>query len=122
MHAGADLVVHSLHKSAPGLAQTAVLWQRNGPDPERLQAALQRLQTTSPALLLASCEATLDWMLSPRWPLLLEACRRDTTLATVLARAESAPAFQRRSAVADPGDRPGGDQWLQADDWFMQRG
>ena len=26
LHAGADLVVHSLHKSAPGLGQTAVLW------------------------------------------------------------------------------------------------
>ena len=67
--AGADLVVHSLHKSAPGLAQTAVLWLRaERLDPERLRRSLGRLQTTSPsALLLASCETTLDWMLSSRW-------------------------------------------------------
>ena len=125
VHAGADLVVHSLHKSAPGLAQTAVLWQRNRRiDPERVQAALQRLQTTSPsALLLASCEATLDWMLSPRWPVLLEARRRDATnLATVLARA---------GVPLHSGDDPlrlilatgqAGISGLEADDWCMQRG
>ena len=91
---------------------------------ERVQASLQRLQTTSPsALLLASCEATLDWMLSPRWPVLLEARRRDATnLATVLARA---------GVPLHSGDDPlrlilatgqAGISGLEADDWCMQRG
>ena len=75
--AGADLVVHSLHKSAPGLAQTAVLWHRSQRlDHERVQRSLARLQTTSPSsLLLASCETTLDWLLSSRWTSLFEARR-----------------------------------------------
>ena len=77
--AGADLVVHSLHKSAPGLAQTAVLWHRaERVDVDRLQRSLGRLQTTSPsALLLASCETTLDWMLSSDWSSLLETRRSE---------------------------------------------
>ncbi|WP_115119744.1 lysine decarboxylase [Synechococcus sp. UW105] len=64
VHAGADLVVHSLHKSSTGLGQTAVLWHQGGRIPiEALQRSLSWLQTTSPsALLLASCEAALaDW-------------------------------------------------------------
>ena len=79
LDAGADLVVHSLHKSAPGLAQTAVLWHRSGRvERESLTRALQRLQTTSPsALLLAFCEATLDWMLSRRWSAQLETRLQD---------------------------------------------
>ena len=62
--AGADLVVHSLHKSSTGLGQTAVLWQQGGRvDPGAVRRSLGWLQTTSPsALLLASCEASLaDW-------------------------------------------------------------
>ena len=58
----ADLVVHSLHKSAAGLTQTAVLWLRGDRvDVEALERSLGWLQTTSPsALLLASCEAALN--------------------------------------------------------------
>ncbi len=62
--AGADLVVHSLHKSAAGLAQTAVLWsQGSRVDPSVIRRSIGLLQTSSPsALLLASCEAALsDW-------------------------------------------------------------
>ena len=62
--AGADLVVHSLHKSSTGLGQTAVLWHQGGRiDPDAVSRCLGWLQTTSPsALLLASCEASLaDW-------------------------------------------------------------
>lgn len=60
--AGADLIVHSLHKSAAGLAQTAVLWlQGSRVDPIAIERSLGWLQTTSPsALLLASCEASLN--------------------------------------------------------------
>lgn len=77
--AGADLVVHSLHKSAPGLAQTAVLWHRaQRVDHQGVQRSLARLQTTSPsALLLASCETTLNWLLSRDWLSLFEARRSE---------------------------------------------
>ena len=61
---GADLVVHSLQKSAAGLAQTGVLWlQGERVDPVALERSLGWLQTSSPsALLLASCETALaEW-------------------------------------------------------------
>ncbi len=64
LKAGADLVVHSLHKSAAGLAQTAVLWmQGNRVDSNEVERTLSWLQTSSPSsLLLASCEAALkEW-------------------------------------------------------------
>ena len=62
LHCGADLVVHSLQKSAAALAQTAVLWlQGERLDPVRVERSLGLLQTTSPsALLLASCEEALQ--------------------------------------------------------------
>ena len=62
LHGGADLVVHSLQKSAAGLAQTAVLWQQGDRvNPLRVERSLGWLQTTSPsALLLASCVSALD--------------------------------------------------------------
>ena len=62
LHCGADLVVHSLHKSAAGLAQTAVLWLKGQRvDPERVERCLGWIQTTSPSsLLLASCESAVQ--------------------------------------------------------------
>ena len=59
--AGADLIVHSLHKSGTGLVQTAVLWlQGDLVDPVAVERSVSWLQTSSPsALLLASCEAAL---------------------------------------------------------------
>ncbi len=58
---GADLVVHSLHKSAPGLVQCAVLWsQGDKVDPFKIQKSIDLLQTSSPSsLLLASCESSI---------------------------------------------------------------
>ncbi len=58
---GADLVVHSLHKSAPGLVQSAVLWSQGGKvDPFRIERSIELLQTSSPSsLLLASCESAI---------------------------------------------------------------
>ena len=58
---GADLVVHSLHKSAPGLVQSAVLWsQGDKVDPYRIERSIELLQTSSPSsLLLASCESAI---------------------------------------------------------------
>ena len=65
LDAGADLVVHSLHKSATGLVQTAVLWLQ-GPlvDPIAVERSIGWVQTSSPsALLLASCEESIrDWL------------------------------------------------------------
>ncbi len=64
LKAGADLVVHSLHKSATGLAQTAVLWlQGNKVDHVAVERSICCLQTTSPSsLLIASCETSLrEW-------------------------------------------------------------
>ena len=58
---GADLVVHSLHKSAPGLVQSAVLWsQGDKVDPYKIEKSIELLQTSSPSsLLLASCESSI---------------------------------------------------------------
>ncbi len=58
---GADLVVHSLHKSAPGLVQCAVLWsQGEKVDPFKIERSIELLQTSSPSsLLLASCESSI---------------------------------------------------------------
>ena len=62
---GADLTVHSLHKSATGLVQTAVIWlQGDLIDPIAVERSIRWLQTSSPsALLLASCESALrEWI------------------------------------------------------------
>ncbi len=61
---GADLIVHSLHKSALGLVQSAVLWSKGDRvDPDSIETCLSWLQTSSPSsLLLASCESALkEW-------------------------------------------------------------
>ncbi|MCY3536815.1 MAG: aminotransferase class I/II-fold pyridoxal phosphate-dependent enzyme [Cyanobacteria bacterium MAG IRC4_bin_6] len=61
--AGADLVVHSTHKSLPGLTQTAVLHSSGGRiSREDLEQGLLLLQTSSPsALLLAATELAAAW-------------------------------------------------------------
>ncbi len=66
VHSGADLVVHSLHKSAGGITQTAVLWQQGDRvDPEAIARSIGLLQTSSPSsLLLASCESAIDELVS----------------------------------------------------------
>ncbi len=64
---GADLIVHSLHKSAAGLVQTAVLWQQGDlVDPIAVERSISWVQTSSPsALLLASCEAAIRDLTRP---------------------------------------------------------
>ena len=53
LRSGADACVHSLHKSAGGLTQTALLHVRGGlVDRRRLRQAASLLQTTSPSYLL----------------------------------------------------------------------
>ena len=122
---GADFVVHSLHKSAPGLSQTAVLWQRT----TRIAAtavrrSLMRLQSSSPsALLLASCEATLDWMLSGQWSELLQQRLENGRRLT--------DGLHRHGVPFHGSDDPlrlilntaiVGVSGLEADSWFMNRG
>ncbi len=65
---GADLVVHSLHKSAPGLVQSAVLWsQGDKVDPFKIERSIDLLQTSSPSsLLLASCESSIKELIEPK--------------------------------------------------------
>tara|TARA_Y100001970_G_C14247843_1_gene869600 strand:+ start:2912 stop:4312 length:1401 start_codon:yes stop_codon:yes gene_type:complete len=65
VNCGADLVVHSLHKSLNGLTQTAVLWGSGDlVDLAKVESNLQCLQTTSPnSLLLASCESAINEMI-----------------------------------------------------------
>lgn len=62
--AGADVVIQSVHKTLPALAQTAWVHCRRGRvDAERVQAALRLLHTTSPSyLLLASLDAAQAWL------------------------------------------------------------
>ena len=61
--AGADLVVHSAHKSLPGLTQTAVLHSCGARvSREDLEQGLLLMQTSSPsALLLAATELAAAW-------------------------------------------------------------
>ncbi len=65
--AGADLVVHSLHKSSVGLCQTAVLWsQGTRVDPNAIRKSIGCFQTSSTSsLLLASCESAIREWRSP---------------------------------------------------------
>ena len=65
---GADLVVHSLHKSAPGLVQSAVLWsQGEKVDPFKIERSIELLQTSSPSsLLLASCESSIKELIESK--------------------------------------------------------
>jgi lysine decarboxylase len=125
LHAGADLVVHSLHKSAPGLGQTAVLWlQGMRVSSEAVQASLLRFQTSSPsALLLASCEATLHWMLTSSWERLLQRRLQEAHQIAARLRAAGLPL----GSSDDPlrlilVTAEQGISGLDADAWFMQRG
>ena len=65
---GADLVVQSLHKSAPGLVQSAVLWsQGEKVDPFKIERSIDLLQTSSPSsLLLASCENSIKELIESK--------------------------------------------------------
>jgi len=65
---GADLVVHSLHKSAPGLVQSAVLWSQGDKiDPFKIERSIDLLQTSSPSsLLLASCESSIKELIESK--------------------------------------------------------
>ncbi len=65
---GADLVVHSLHKSASGLVQSSVLWsQGEKVDPFKIERSIDLLQTSSPSsLLLASRESSIEQLIESK--------------------------------------------------------
>lgn len=65
---GADLVVHSLHKTLPSLTQTAAIHRNsNRISKERLQNAISIFETSSPSyLLLASIDGCVELLLSER--------------------------------------------------------
>jgi len=125
LHCGADLVVHSLHKSAAGLAQTAVLWhQGQRVDPERVERCLGWIQTTSPsALLLASCESALQQLANPRG-------RRDLANRINEARLLKSRLTQSGVPLIDTQDPlriilhtgSAGISGIDADEWFIKNG
>ena len=62
VHQGADLVIHSVHKTLPSLTQTAILHLcSDRVDPQKLQNAMAIFQSSSPSyLLLASIDGCTD--------------------------------------------------------------
>lgn len=61
---GADLVIHSLHKTLPAMTQTALLHVNGGRiDRERLRGYLSMLQSSSPSyVLMASMDACMEFL------------------------------------------------------------
>lgn len=125
VHAGADLVVHSLHKSSTGLGQTAVLWHQGGRiAANAVSRSLGWLQTTSPSsLLLASCEASLaDWQ--------TDAGRRRLQRRLHQARQLADRLRQQRLPLLETNDplrliwhtAAAGISGTDADDWLMAQG
>lgn len=125
LHCGADLVVHSLQKSAAGLAQTAVLWlQGERLDPVRVERSLGLLQTTSPSgLLLASCEEALKhWQRLKGRRQLLQRLQEAEELADGL-RNIGVPLLNNQDPlrlILHTGQA--GITGLYADNWFLPRG
>ncbi len=123
--AGADLVVHSLHKSAAGLSQTAVMWMQGDlVDPESIERSLSLFQTSSPsALLLASCESALKDLLSDKGKKKLRICLEEARELTYCLRKQGLPLLENE----DPlrlilHTSVEGISGLDADLWYMNRG
>ncbi len=125
LHCGADLVVHSLHKSAAGLAQTAVLWLKGKRvDRERIERCLGWVQTTSPsALLLASCESALKQLANPRDKRNLADRINEARLIQARLIQSGVPLIETQDPlriVLHTGSA--GISGIDADAWFMQNG
>lgn len=81
-HLGADVVIHSLHKSGGSLTQSALAHLPHGSrvDAMTFQQALNTLQTTSPSyLLMASLEATCHALVSAEGQARLKGLFRQVT-------------------------------------------
>ena len=125
LHCGADLVVHSLHKSAAGIAQTAVLWQKGQRvDPEQINRCLGWLQTTSPSsLLLASCESAIQEWTNPKGINELKRRINEGRLLAEKLRQSGMPLITNQDPlrlILHTGSI--GLNGLEADEQFMQRG
>lgn len=71
---GADVVIHSIHKTLPSLTQTALI-HMNGElaDRENIKKYLHILQTSSPSyVLMAGIDACIDWLCSEKKDILFE--------------------------------------------------
>lgn len=65
---GADVVIHSIHKTLPSLTQTALL-HMNGvfANKERIKKYLRMIQTSSPSyVLMSGIDACIDWLASDK--------------------------------------------------------
>ncbi len=123
--ANADLIVHSLHKSAQGLVQSAVLWAKgNLIDTRRIDRSLSWLQTTSPSsLLLASCEASLKEFKDPEGLKRLKERILDARILADGLRKDGVPLLDNQ----DPlrlilHTAREGINGFVADDWFIKNG
>ncbi len=122
---GADLVVQSLHKSAPGLTQTAVLWaQGNLVDRSAVENNLSLFQTTSPnALLLASCDAVLNEFFTESGQRKLINRLNESREIYVQLKEQGLPLLETQDPlrlILHTASR--GISGLEADAWFLPRG
>jgi lysine decarboxylase/arginine decarboxylase len=111
LHCGADLVVHSLQKSAAALAQTAVLWlqgERRGSRARGTQPGLaaDHQPQCAAAGLLRSSPSTLASALGTPATAAASACRPEQ-LARTVRRERPASADNRGPAAPGPAHGPG---------------
>ncbi len=122
---GADLVVHSLHKSSSGLVQTAVLWMQGDlVDPLLVERSIQLFQTTSPsALLLASCETAINqWFVPGEQKKLDKIINNANNIAFNLRKAGVPILFNQDPLRLVLHTASIGICGLKADSWFIDKG
>ncbi len=122
---GADLVVHSLHKSSLGLVQTAALWlQGNIVDPRIVEKSIALFQTTSTsALLLASCEAALTEWQTPRGQNKLKTIIKNAKEIAIKLRNEGLPILENQDPLKLILHTSSfGINGIKGDPWFIDNG
>lgn len=109
--AGADIVIHSLHKTLPSLTQTALLHMNGGlVRREKVRRYLHMLQSSSPSyVLMASIDSCVDLLENQREELFDPYTERLEKLRTRLAglrrlRFEETACYDRSKIVVSAGD------------------
>lgn len=109
--AGADIVIHSLHKTLPSLTQTALLHMNGGlVRREKVRRYLHMLQSSSPSyVLMASIDSCVDLLENQREELFDPYTERLEKLRTRLAglrrlRLEETACYDRSKLVVSAGD------------------
>lgn len=109
--AGADIVIHSLHKTLPSLTQTALLHMNGGlVGREKVRRYLHMLQSSSPSyVLMASIDSCVDLLENQREELFDPYTERLEKLRTRLAglrrlRLEETACYDRSKIVVSAGD------------------